>query len=62
MFIQSFFKKALYEIHYKYNFNWECEPPNYDDTDVGRTHAHLTYFYFMLKILDYLDTVSEKDQ
>lgn len=38
-------------------FNFECQPINYTATKQGMMELKLFYCYFLLKILDLLDTV-----
>lgn len=42
---------------YMPEFNLLCQPPNLSNTVNGRKEALGTYFYYILKILDLVDTV-----
>lgn len=41
----------------KYKFNFSCQPVIYDSNDQGIITMNLAYCYFLLKLLDLLDTV-----
>jgi hypothetical protein len=38
--------------------NYECEDCDYSNTPRGRLFLRLTYYYFLLKVMDLFDTVS----
>lgn len=47
--------------YYQGTFNLTCNAPSFrhDNSDVGKSQVIASYLYFLLKILDLLDTVSE---
>lgn len=55
--IKSLLFKAAYNILIKGSFNYECEPCEYSNTPRGLYFLKMTYYYFLLKILDLFDTV-----
>jgi hypothetical protein len=42
----------------KNEFNYSCQNVNYDTSEHGIAGVHVAYAYFMLKLLDLIDTVS----
>lgn len=41
----------------KTNFSFQCEPINFATDSMGMCVAYVTYSYFILKLIDYFDTV-----
>ncbi|XP_031636103.1 elongation of very long chain fatty acids protein-like [Contarinia nasturtii] len=54
----SIFVYAIYQINMSgYKINYFCEELDYSDSWIGTQSAMGSYFYFLTKILDLLDTV-----
>lgn len=51
-----FIFQAIYWTFGQGDFNWRCEGVSYENTHRGRSIAMATYFYFLAKIIDMLDT------
>lgn len=58
--IPILFLQIVHATYYQGTFNLRCnEPtPRGDTSDIARRQVFATYFYFLLKVLDLLDTVS----
>lgn len=52
-----FVQIICYVFIFKTNFSFRCEPCNYATDFNGMFIAYLTYSYFILKLIDYFDTV-----
>lgn len=54
----SHFFKVLYEIiSRKYELNFFCEELDFTNTFIGTRSAQMSYCYYLIKLLDLLDTV-----
>lgn len=39
------------------NYNFRCQPTDYSNTPHALYQAHLSYSYFILKLVDFIDTI-----
>lgn len=51
--------QAVYRVLIIGEYNYECEPCDYTKTPKGMLLLNLTYYYFLLKVLDLFDTVND---
>lgn len=53
--------QGLYYFFFKNKFNWSCQSINYSRDDYGMMEVRNVYWFFLLKVLDLLDTVNHKN-
>ena len=49
--------QGAHYVFIKHDFNFKCEPINFDANERGITMLNLVYLYFLMKVLDLLDTL-----
>ncbi|KAG5674177.1 hypothetical protein PVAND_004160 [Polypedilum vanderplanki] len=49
--------EAVYKILIKGSFNYQCENSDYSNTPRGLLFVRMSYYYFLLKVLDLMDTL-----
>lgn len=50
----------MYHQIFVQNYNFNCQPVDYSNTENGIIELQLVYSFFILKVLDLLDTVSDR--
>ncbi|XP_055636679.1 elongation of very long chain fatty acids protein AAEL008004-like [Toxorhynchites rutilus septentrionalis] len=53
----AFFIKIIFLLSQRSNFSFSCQPVDYSESKEGLEELYLSYAYFILKVLDLIDTV-----
>jgi hypothetical protein len=57
MFVVVILPQGGYFFFYKHHFDFKCQIVDFSTSERGVTELKLSYFYFLLKVLDLIDTV-----